>query len=479
VLSVNVQFLPGNGCERVYHSALEVLERAGVKVGDEALIRLFQKRGAQVDEASGVVRIPRELVQECLATTGRRPTIRCVNGKTLHPYGDNRYYGSLILDPYIIDYDEGARPPRLSDVVSHARIGDYLEKVDTIYKMDQMCSDVPEGLTDLLTLEAFVSNTTTAYFCAPASLDSARTWVEVAEIMAGGSLRDVPLLIGYVATVSPLVFPPKSGEMLRFFLDRGVVVRAGPCPMAGATSPFTLAGTMVMAEAEILFFIVAAQVVSPGAPVLVAAGGHSIDMMGGHFLYAGPVKDLLHGAAIDMAAYHGLPCTAGLFSTFVSRYDMQNGYDTALGIILNFFTKNHIFGGMGSIANATGVSAEQIILHHNLIDALERMAEGIDVTDEKLAVESIVEAGPGGNFLMDDLTLKYLRSGEHYDGGLFVRCAPAQDAQGMVEWAHDMAQDIVRSHKPAVPEDRLEEVRRYVKKRRNGRMEEKHEQRDE
>jgi trimethylamine--corrinoid protein Co-methyltransferase len=436
-----------------------------VKVGDDVLIRLLRQRGARVDEASGIVRIPRELVQECLESTDKRPTIRCVNGKTLYPYGDHRYYGSLILDPYIIDYNEGARPPRLNDVVYHARIGDYLEKVDIIYKMDQACSDVPEELTDLLTLEAFVSNTTTAYFCAPASLASARTWVEVAEIMAGGSLRDYPLLVGYVATVSPLVFPKESGEMMRFFLDHGVVMRAGPCPMAGATSPFTLAGTMVIAEAEVLFFVVATQVIQPGAPVMVAAGGHSVDMMTGYFLYAGPVKDLLHGAAIDMAAYHKLPCTAGLFSTFVSRYDVQNGYDTALGIVLNFFAKNHIYGGMGSIANATGVGAEQIILHHDLIDALERMAEGIDVTDEKLAVESIIAAGPGGNFLMDDLTLKYLRLEEHYERGSFVRCAPAQDRQGMVEWAHDMVQNIIRSHQPAVPEDRLEEVRRYVRKR--------------
>ena len=66
---------------------------------------------------------------------------------------------------------------------------------------------------------------------------------------------------------------------------------------------------------------------------------------------------------------------------------------------------------------------------------------------------------------MDDLTLTYLRSGEHYERGVFVRCAPGQDSHGMVEWAHDMAQDIMRSHKPAVPEDRLEEVRRYVRKR--------------
>ena len=117
---------------------------------------------------------------------------------------------------------------------------------------------------------------------------------------------------------------------------------------------------------------------------------------------------------------------------------------------------------MGSNANATGMSAEQIVLHHELVERIHRYMAGIEVTDEKLGVASIAAQGPGGNFLMDDLTLKYMRSGEHYEGDLIPVIAPGEDDKSAQERAHERAEEIIASHKPAVPEDRVKELRRYV-----------------
>lgn len=90
------------------------------------------------------------------------------------------------------------------------------------------------------------------------------------------------------------------------------------------------------------------------------------------------------------------------------------------------------------------------------------MHGGVDVTDEKLAVESIINAGPGGQFMTDPLTIKYLRGGEHYPEDSFVVCDPGEDKDSILHRLHERAEEIVASHQPAVPEDRLEEVRRYV-----------------
>ena len=461
---VKIQFVPEEKRERIYQSALEILEKTGVKVGDKVIRSLLRKRGAKVDDTSEIVRLPKEIVEESLTTTDKKPILNCVNGKELHLYGENRYYNSLVIDPYVVDYEEGLRRPRLSDIERHARLGDALAKVDSIYKMDHSCTDVSEKDTDLITLKAFVSNTTTSYHCAPATIESARAWVEVSEIMAGGSLKDNPILTAYVATVTPLVLTKKDGEIMRYLLEKGALLRSGPCPIAGATSPYPLAGTITLSEAEILFSVAVIQSILPGTSCLLGAGASTLDMSSGIDVYCGLPKDIMHIATLEMVEYHNLPSSVGLFSTAVAKFDFQAGQENTFGLAYSFFVKNNLLSGMGSLANAVGISAEKIIIDHDLIEMLERIEKGIDLSDDKLAIESIMKVGPAGNYLTDDLTLKYLRSNEHFSGNLYVRPTSNKERQTMLKRAHERVEELIQHHKPKVPEDRLEEVEKHISK---------------
>jgi trimethylamine--corrinoid protein Co-methyltransferase len=466
LLRARIQVLSEGDREEIHNAGLEIAERVGIRVDNANLRGLLEKKGCKVDDASAVVHIPKALARESYASVGRKPVLKCVSGKELHCYGGNRYYGSLILDPIIVDYKEGPRPPRLSDVERHAKLGDALPLVDSIYKMEHTLTDVPDDLSEIKGLQVFMSNQTASYSTAPSNMATARLWVEMSEIMAGGSLRDNPILCGYVATVSPLIFPDECAKMLRYFLERKVVMRCGPCPIAGGTSPYTLAGTLALTEAENAFFVTAHQALAPGAPMFYAAGAHCLDMASGNFSYCGPTKDILHLAYIEMAEeYHGIPWFGGTFATHVSKYDYQNGLETVMGAAYSVLSSATVIHGMGSNANASGMSAEQILLHHELVERIGRYMRGVDVTEEKLAVESIAAQGPGGNFLTDDLTLKYMRSGEHYEGRLLLPFAPGKDTQLALDRAHARVEEIIASHKPAVPEDRVAELNRYVEEK--------------
>jgi len=59
---------------------------------------------------------------------------------------------------------------------------DALPYIDMLTRMDHSCTDVPDSIVNLKTIEALVTNTTKSLFCAPADIDSAYLWVEVAEI---------------------------------------------------------------------------------------------------------------------------------------------------------------------------------------------------------------------------------------------------------------------------------------------------------
>jgi len=167
---------------------------------------------------------------------------------------------------------------------------------------------------------------------------------------------------------------------------------------------------------------------------------------------------------IELCQSVDIPTASGNLSTLCSNYTVQNGIESTLGAFGTFFGSVNCFGSMGSIANACGMSAAQIVLHHDLIETLAHFRAGIDVTDEKLAVASILDAAQGGEFLTDPLTLKYMRSDEHFFASCFEVCPPLQDQSTMTERAQQHAEALIASHRPAVPEQRVEEVHRYVER---------------
>jgi trimethylamine--corrinoid protein Co-methyltransferase len=71
---------------------------------------------------------------------------------------------------------------------------------------------------------------------------------------------------------------------------------------------------------------------------------------------------------------------------------------------------NYIHHAVGMITNMNCVSLEQAAIDDELVGMVKRVLRGINVTDEMLAVEAIERVGPGGHFLTDDHTIKFMRS---------------------------------------------------------------------
>jgi trimethylamine--corrinoid protein Co-methyltransferase len=189
-----------------------------------------------------------------------------------------------------------------------------------------------------------------------------------------------------------------------------------------------------------------------------------MDMQTGESLYSGVSKALASSAMNVLSAWQGLGVATGNYTTLCSNFGVQNGLEHAFGVFGTFFSPGNVWHGLGSLANACGMSPIQIVIDHDLSEMMERFRRGIDITDEKLATDSVVSVGPRGNFLADPLTLKYLRSDEHVFASCLERCAGGQDVKTMVQRAHERAEDLIASHVPAVPQDRVEQVRRYVER---------------
>ena len=102
------------------------------------------------------------------------------------------------------------------------------------------------------------------------------------------------------------------------------------------------------------------------------------------------------------------------------------------------------------------------------LSSARRFFAGMSVDGDALAFEAVRRAGPGGGFLMDEHTLRWMRTGEHYYSDLVNREGP--DGEDMRARAHSRVLQLLAAHRPDVPEDVVGEIDRQVCERSKGRL---------
>ena len=453
--------------EAVHQKTLDVLAKVGAKITHEEAVERLARAGAHVELASGIVRFPPELVGELLALAPCEAIYTGLNGKLLRLGGDRRYYLSLILDPVIVDYREGLRRPVLDDVRRHTIAGESLDRVDAMMRMQYPVSDVPEPECYEKTMEVFLCHTTKHVSAYPTSVANGRQWMDVMAVIADAASLPVdttPLLSMAMAVTSPLQIHGPNIEIMKMAMERCYPIISTVCPMAGTTAPYSLAGTVLAANVEALLPVLIAQAFKPGHPVLYAVGPSVTDMRSGRDLYYRVEKMLFKLAGIQMGKFYRLPVAGEAGGTLTHRADVQNGAESILYLLASVAGGQNLIGGLGSLHNANGMSAEQIVMQCGLADVAEYVARGIDVGQRKLGLESLLSAGPGGNFLTDDLTLDLLRSGEFFRSPLVdLSGGYAGQSPGMFEIAHRKVAELVENYRPTVPEKVREAIGRFFR----------------
>ena len=453
--------------EKVHEKTLEVFEKVGVKITHDETLGKLKRAGARVDEASGIVRFPPRFVAELLEAAPSVAVETGIGGEVMQVGGDNRYYLSLILDPFIADYRQGLRRPVLQDVRRHTIIGESLDRVTAMSRMQFPVSDVPEPDSCYKTMEMFLCHTTKHTSTLPTSVGNCRDWMDVMAVIAdaaGLDATETPLMSLGAAVTCPLQFHGLNVEIAKMALERCYPIVPTVCPMAGTTAPYSVAGTALLANVDSLLPLLVAQLYKPGHPVVYAVGPSVTDMKSGHDLYYRAEKMIFKVIGNQMGKYYNLPIAGEAGGTLTHRADVQNGAESMMYLLAAFAGGQNLISGLGSLYNANGMSAEQIIMQCGLADMAEFVTRGVDTSDRKLAVDSLARVGPGGNFLTDDLTLEELRSGEFFDSPYVdLTGGYTQDAPGMAEIAHQEAEELVAGYQPTVPEKVQDAIRGFFK----------------
>ena len=169
--------------EQLQQATEQLLATTGFRVQHPELLRLAATAGAQVDEASGLVKIPAPLLRQLLARAPAQYEIAGANGRRYLVGGDQQHCLAIVTDPWILDYhSRQPRHPVCSDVGRHTRIAQQLDPVAAISLMDYPVADHPGSASSLYALEEHLFNHDKHCFVLAASTESLERWLRLAPL---------------------------------------------------------------------------------------------------------------------------------------------------------------------------------------------------------------------------------------------------------------------------------------------------------
>ncbi|MBC7219412.1 MAG: trimethylamine methyltransferase family protein [Hadesarchaea archaeon] len=405
---------------KIHQKTMEVLENVGVKVLEPNAFKILKDGGAEIDPKTNRVYLPEHMVKEALKKAPGEFTLHARNPKYDVKIEKKRvYFGPMIGRIYILDLETGKRRlTNLKDVENLCKVVDAMETYRLIHGGAVMpnIDGVPGRVTHVLGYIASVKNTSKVVKATARGTQRAKDCLKMAAILAGGEeeLRKKPMIYTTVNPISPLQHATDMTEGLLEYAKMGQPVDFGVEIQAGATGPVTLAGVLVQQGAEILSGVTIAQLVNPGTPVFYGTCSTIMDMKRGHIALGAIEAGILNVASAQMARYYNLPCRGTAGDTESKLIDVQNGYERALNLLLaSLAGVNYIFYP-GTLESARTISLEQLVIDDEICGMIYRVLKGIKVDEETLAYDVIAKVGPGGHYLDQMHTLKYLMEEQYF-----------------------------------------------------------------
>ncbi|MFQ5872606.1 MAG: trimethylamine methyltransferase family protein [Dehalococcoidia bacterium] len=443
--------------KRIHEATVEILETIGVKVHGQEALDMMADAGCTVE--CDVVKIPRRLLEDAIASAPKKITIYNREGEEALRLGGPSVYTNTGYTPLeFFDIETGERRDyTLDDFRLVSRVADALPNVDIVGQpgVVRPTEENPLEVINHLEFEAMLTNTSKPIYTLVATGEILNDCFDLAEAVAvangAKSLREKPFVLAMLNAVSPLVYHGETIDKLFASVDRGIPVICGPMPLAGGTSPVTLAGTIALSNAESLAGLVMSQVRRKGAPYVMITFASTIDMKTLD-VATGPEGTLLIAGCIEMGHYYGIPISGGwVGGSERGILDGEAGWEQMLGGLTHMLA-----GGNAGVGVGAGSSLEACVMADEMLGMLKVMMKGVPVDDETLAVDVIREVGPGGGtFLEHQHTFRHFR--EHWQPTLLSRMRyedwVAGGRKSTFDHVKERLQKILRTHQPKpIPE---------------------------
>lgn len=122
-----------------------------------------------------------------------------------------------------------------------------------------------------------------------------------------------------------------------------------------------------------------------------------------------------------------------------------------MSTLLTALAGANIIYGVGMLELGITFSFEQFVMDNDIVKMVNKVVRGIDINDETLAVDVIKQVGAGGDFLMQEHTIKHMRTAQSSPRLMNRKMKHAwveTGSKSLTEVAREEAINILNNHKP-------------------------------
>ena len=418
---------------QVHEASVRILEKTGVRIEHEGAQKLLLEAGAQKGDKKPLIKIPGTLIEECLDKVVSSLKLKGRNGKEVVLEGDRSHFNPGSAAMFIRDYETyDIRPSTVEDLKRFVILTDALEFM-SMQSTALVASDVPKELGDLYRLYVVLSNSDKPVVTGAFEADGVPLMNDLLEA-AGQGRNKAPMAIFDCCPTAPLMWGQVPTQNLIDCAKLGLPAEVVTMPELGATAPATIAGAIVVGNAEFLSGLVMSQLTRSGAPIIYGGSATTFDMRFAMPRLGSVETAMLATGLTQMGKSYKVPTHAYLALSDSKTVDAQAGLETTIGALIGVLAGINNISGPGMLSSENCQSLEKLVIDNDICGMALRLGRGVTVDAETLAEELISQNSPGGNFLASKHTLKYFRT-ETFMPSTVI------DRQGAKKWKDQGSKD--------------------------------------
>ena len=455
----------------IEEAALQLLETLGLSQAIPSMVdKVVQAGGRLTDD--GRLLFPRDLVRQSVDQASRGfPLCGQRAEHDLMIEGDRTYMSTGGAAPGVFDLDTDAyRESTLQDLYDAARLVDCMENIHH-FSRPVVARDVEDNrLMDINTAYACLMGTSKHVSM---SITDPQTVPDIAALcyaVAGdeAAFRARPFMTIMVChVVPPMRFAEDACEVLETAIRAGFPVQLISAGQAGATSPATIAGSLVQAVAETLAGLVFARLVDPEAKAIFAPKPLVADLRTGSMCGGGGEQAVLMAGAAQMGRHFNLPTSSIAGITDAKTLDAQYGAEKCLAVSMAAHAgANIVTQAAGIHASLLGISLQAYVSDNDMLGNILRSVRGVEATAENIAAEVIADVCRGAGHYLGELHTFERMKCDYFYPHIGDRRTPVEwqddGAKPVGEVARDKTRELLHSHYPQHVDDVTDEALRQV-----------------
>jgi len=457
--------------KQILDEAYQLLIKPGIKVQSPEAMALLAEAGATINRDIEVVHIPEQLVRKALETVPHEFHLYDREGNPRVTYGGNEVHydpgssGVHILDPETNEH----RPSYTADLVQIAKLTEMLPQYDA-QSTAVICNEVPKPISDLYRLYLVLLYSTKPIVTGAFAIPTLQVMLDMLAIFSGSrqALVDKPRAIFDVCPSPPLIWSNFGAQNLIDLARACIPAQIVSMPLAGATAPVTLVGSVVQHAAECLSGLTIHQLAKPGSPIVWGGAPAIFDMRKGTTPMGAVETAMIDVSYAQVGKFLNLPTHTYLGASDAKVIDTQAGLESGISIVLGALAGINMISGAGMLDFLACFSLEKQVIDAEIIAMAQRLLAGVQLRTETLATAMFEGINFKGDFLKQKVTRELFSQEQHLPSKVLDRDSiRGWHQEGNLDTL-DRAKQQVRQllsqyQQPDLPEDQVNELQKLVK----------------